>query len=425
MLLASLARRVADRAPARGGRPVAGERAERSGRGIPGAMSPPADSWAPAAPWSDFVRGGGAVFVVLLALEIFLLGEQGRWRSAGRPWEWRVAGVAIAEWWKYGLTGKHLTAAEVFQDMLVTGLLAASASPMAILQPPASWAELLLLSQTVAAVTALLYHAANAYRLASSGRHLDAAVAALIVGTPYVVRRLGPAGIRAACCGSWATGLTAGTLADQPAVTGVPGTGVRPLRLQRGGGQRAGPGDRRQAAQVPRGAPGDAGRRGRRGRGSLGRGRSGRARPWPRGPSPRLAPHRPDDHPLPGRPVGRGLPHHRHGHGRDPRPGAVSRVEPRASRPGHEEGDGLQRDVHGQPVRPRRARGSARSFRWSPQVPPVARRHALRTLAFPLLKTIIESFDGSPPFFRRVWRNYRNPLLYLRGAVVGLGWDMG
>ena len=46
-------------------------------------------------------------------------------------------------------------------------------------------------------------------------------------------------------------------------------------------------------------------------------------------------------------------------------------------------------------------------------------------LAFPLLKTIIETFDGSPPFFRRVGKSYRNPLLYLRGAVVGLGWGMG
>ena len=36
----------------------------------------------------------------------------------------------------------------------------------------------------------------------------------------------------------------------------------------------------------------------------------------------------------------------------------------------------------------------------------------LGALAFPLLKTIIETFDGSPPFFRRVGRSYRDPLLY-------------
>ena len=71
--------------------------------------------------------------------------------------------------------------------MLATGLLATSASPLAILQAPTSWPELVLLSQTVAAATLLVYHAANAYRIASSGRHLGAAAAALIVGTPYVV----------------------------------------------------------------------------------------------------------------------------------------------------------------------------------------------------------------------------------------------
>src|SRR5205807_2641619 len=43
---------------------------------------------------------------------------------------------------------------------------------------------------------------------------------------------------------------------------------------------------------------------------------------------------------------------------------------------------------------------------------------ALGALAFPLIKTIVESFDGSQAFFRRVGRSYRTPMLYLRGAVV-------
>ena len=85
------------------------------------------------------------VFILLLAMGIFLLGEQRPldvgWTALGMA----VAGVAIAGWWKFGLTGKHLTAAEVFQDVLASGLLAVSASPLAILQPPASWSELLLL----------------------------------------------------------------------------------------------------------------------------------------------------------------------------------------------------------------------------------------------------------------------------------------
>ena len=43
-------------------------------------------------------------------------------------------------------------------------------------------------------------------------------------------------------------------------------------------------------------------------------------------------------------------------------------------------------------------------------------------LIYPLIKTIIESFDGSAvPFITRAKESYRNPILYTRGLVVGLG----
>ena len=51
---------------------------------------------------------------------------------------------------------------------------------------PGSWPQVFLLSQTVAAATLVVYHTLNAYRMASSGRHLGAAAAALVTGTPYV-----------------------------------------------------------------------------------------------------------------------------------------------------------------------------------------------------------------------------------------------
>ncbi|MEI8139665.1 MAG: hypothetical protein WCI03_07345 [bacterium] len=44
----------------------------------------------------------------------------------------------------------------------------------------------------------------------------------------------------------------------------------------------------------------------------------------------------------------------------------------------------------------------------------------LGAITFPLIKTIIESFDGSPSFVRRLFRNYCRPALTLRGATVGL-----
>src|SRR5262249_19222176 len=46
-------------------------------------------------------------------------------------------------------------------------------------------------------------------------------------------------------------------------------------------------------------------------------------------------------------------------------------------------------------------------------------------LAFPLAKALIETFDGSQAFFRRVGNSYRNSTLYTRGAVVGLCLGLG
>ncbi len=44
----------------------------------------------------------------------------------------------------------------------------------------------------------------------------------------------------------------------------------------------------------------------------------------------------------------------------------------------------------------------------------------LGALIFPLIKTLIESFDGSPSFVLRLLRNYRRPSMTLRGAIAGL-----
>ena len=96
----------------------------------------------------------------------------------------------------------------------------------------------------------------------------------------------------------------------------------------------------------------------------------------------------------------------------------------RPSHPRHAERNGLQRDVHGQLASPRCTRGGL--------LPPIACPQPARiaatlfgALAFPLVKTIIETFDGSQAFFRRVRRSYESPVLYFRGAVVGMGLGTG
>ena len=54
-------------------------------------------------------------------------------------------------------------------------------------------------------------------------------------------------------------------------------------------------------------------------------------------------------------------------------------------------------------------------------VHPVLWLVAVAALAFPLLKAIVETFDGSQSFVRRVVISYGDPVLYARGAVAGCG----
>ena len=133
----------------------------------------------------DFVLSVGIVAIACLGIGVNQLGARGASEAGWTALAVALAGAAIGEWLKFGLTGKHLSGREVFQDLFATGLLAASTCPMAILQAPGQWSELLQLSQTVAAVVAIVYHGANAFRLSASGRHLGPVSAAMIVGTPY------------------------------------------------------------------------------------------------------------------------------------------------------------------------------------------------------------------------------------------------
>ena len=64
-------------------------------------------------------------------------------------------------------------------------------------------------------------------------------------------------------------------------------------------------------------------------------------------------------------------------------------------------------------------------IRWMADGYPIIAATLLGASVFPLIKTIIETFDGSPPFFRRLQRNYLDPVLSLRGIVIGLGLGYG
>ena len=307
---------------------MAGTGAGTEAEALPRQFSPARTTWPPPL-LRDVVKGGGP--------------------SSSRCWSWRsiswarkgpleagwtavgiaIAGAAVAEWWKYGLTRSHLTAAEVFQDMLATGLLAASASTLVILQAPAAWSELFLLSQTVAAAAALVYHAANAYRLASSGRHLGAGGAVVLIGTPFVIgglTLLESGGLLQALGGA----LAARTLTSRPEATRVPGTGVRHLLLQRGGGQRPRSGNETIPARVAQGTRFPGRRRGRRDLGCLGcLPRLKRDSGIVAGRSAAVCHHH-YHRPFPGRAMGRGLSDHRDAHGRDSRAGTLAEIRRRS-----------------------------------------------------------------------------------------------
>ena len=72
------------------------------------------------------------MLIGLLVVEIVSIGDKGRLEAGWAALGVALAGAAIAEWWKFGLVGRHLTAAEVFQNMAATGLPAASASSSAM-----------------------------------------------------------------------------------------------------------------------------------------------------------------------------------------------------------------------------------------------------------------------------------------------------
>src|SRR5215470_13525103 len=156
-----------------------------------------ADAWDTARPVStptpfaglrrDFVVGTGIILIASLAISIYGLSTKGILEVGWSALLAAVAGAVIAEWLKFGLTGKHQDPLQVFQNMAATGLLAASASSLSILQAPAAWSELLMLSGTAAASAALLYHLVNAGMLARAGKHVSAISAVLIVGAPFAV----------------------------------------------------------------------------------------------------------------------------------------------------------------------------------------------------------------------------------------------
>ncbi len=136
----------------------------------------------------DLLYGIVAVFILGAAISIYSMGTVSP-ITAGFSFNFlaiALIGAGIAQILKYGLTGKNLTPYELFQNLIIAGFLAASSSTQELLQSPSSPVQLLLFSNSIAAIFFLIYHLLNARSIASSGKQLRPAGAALVVATPYL-----------------------------------------------------------------------------------------------------------------------------------------------------------------------------------------------------------------------------------------------
>ena len=96
------------------------------------------------------------------------------------------AGVLISLLLKLTLAGRSLSSGEAFWSAFFPGLLAAAASKEVLWMAPDSLASFVQLSGFGAALFVLIFHLANIYRLASRKKHLGPISGSVIVATPFV-----------------------------------------------------------------------------------------------------------------------------------------------------------------------------------------------------------------------------------------------
>ncbi len=97
-----------------------------------------------------------------------------------------LAGAATVQLLKFAATGRHLRPSQVFQSAFVVGLLAATSGSIELLAAPSAWVDIIAINKLTAAAACLLYLTANAYLLSTSGSLLRPVSSALLTGTPYL-----------------------------------------------------------------------------------------------------------------------------------------------------------------------------------------------------------------------------------------------
>ena len=390
-------------------------------RAVQGETKPTVGSGEPSDLTHDLL--GGLALAATLGLGAFVF-DLGAWPLAEvGSWYLLVAGLGglLGFVWNLAMTGRGPSAGELMRDTLASGLLAATSSPLAILQVPGSWGDTLLLSQTAAAVAFVLYHLGNARRLATSARHLGAVAGAVVVATPFVfgwlVLLAADARGLAGQLGGWLTWDMLGTYPELAASLGrvlvlwafneAVALGLGLVTKGRASGSVRLHALLLAASVVAVAAPWVADY-----------GSSVEVAGWAAGLPPIVATGAAslsqaglwaEVYLITGLLLD-----------------AVAGFAPTGAASQRHTLSGMGKGAVYAGVFMAILQGvglilAEAKFRAWLLDHPIVLAVPLGALVFPLLKTIIETFDGSKGFARRTARSYRDPLLYARGAVVGLG----
>ncbi len=136
--------------------------------------------------WRDLAFGVAAVLMSSAVMATYTLGTSNPLDNG-----WLYLYVPAAGWLaslvlKLSLTGQRLSVREAVWSALFPGLLAAAASQEDLWMAPDSLTSFYQLSGFGAALFVLIFHLANSYQLAVRKKHLDGIRAAVIVATPFV-----------------------------------------------------------------------------------------------------------------------------------------------------------------------------------------------------------------------------------------------
>ncbi len=95
--------------------------------------------------------------------------------------------MLAAEIISFGFAGRHLTVPEAIQDALVAGALAYAAAPeLSIWQVPGAWHDLLTITSPTAAIAGILYLVLHACSSFSKGRHVSFGTGCVIIAAPFL-----------------------------------------------------------------------------------------------------------------------------------------------------------------------------------------------------------------------------------------------